>query len=91
VRNGGARLDPGRLDDLLDPFRRLDRTTPGFGLGLSIVRSIAEAHNGSAVLTAPAEGGLEVRVRLPRRALPAAQLGPPRSPVSADPGALTKS
>ena len=70
VRNGGAPIAPERLGELMEPFRRLDRTTRGFGLGLSIVRSIAGAHQGDATLAAPADGGLEVRVRLPRLRTP---------------------
>ncbi len=65
VANGGPRIDPAEVQALSDPFRRLDRSVAGFGLGLSIVRSVAEAHGGSATLTAPATGGLEVRVALP--------------------------
>jgi signal transduction histidine kinase len=66
VANGGAPLDPKRVQELTQPFRRLDRSVRGFGLGLSIVRSIAQAHHGTTTLLAPASGGLEVRVTLPR-------------------------
>ncbi len=67
VRNGGPRIDPEMAQTLLEPFRRVDRAAGGFGLGLSIVRSVAEAHGGHAVLSAPADGGLEVHVALPAR------------------------
>ena len=66
VANGGEPIEPGRVEELAEPFRRLDRSVRGFGLGLSIVRSIANAHRGTAELIAPAAGGLEVRVTLPR-------------------------
>jgi signal transduction histidine kinase len=66
VANGGHPIDPKRVAELAEPFRRLDRSVRGFGLGLSIVRSIAQAHHGAATLLAPAAGGLEVRVTLPR-------------------------
>jgi signal transduction histidine kinase len=56
---------------LTDPFRRLDRSYGGFGLGLSIVRSVAEVHGGTVELMAPEEGGLQVRVRLPATPGPA--------------------
>ena len=65
VCNGGAVIDPSDVQALTEPFRRLSRTAGGFGLGLSIVRSVAEIHGGTVELTAPADGGLRVRVRLP--------------------------
>jgi signal transduction histidine kinase len=42
VRNAGAAIDPADARTLTEPFRRLDRGSGGFGLGLSIVRSVAE-------------------------------------------------
>jgi signal transduction histidine kinase len=65
VRNGGALIDPEHVQALTEPFRRLSRASGGFGLGLSIVRSVAELHGGAVELAAPTEGGLEVRVRVP--------------------------
>ncbi len=65
VRNSGEVIDPGQVQSLTEPFRRLSRNAGGFGLGLSIVRSVAEVHSGTIELEAPPEGGLEVRVRLP--------------------------
>ena len=69
VRNGGPVIDPTEVQSLTEPFRRLSRTAGGFGLGLSIVRSVAEVHGGAVELSAPAEGGLEVRVRIPTDAI----------------------
>jgi signal transduction histidine kinase len=91
VTNGGEPIDPERVEELAEPFRRLDRSARGFGLGLSIVRSIAEAHHGEAVLSAPAAGGLEVRVTLPRlvgsspRPRPTDAVRAPQGALSADP------
>ncbi len=65
VANGGPAIDPEQAKSLMEPFRRLDRGSGGFGLGLSIVRSVAEVHGGSAELIAREQGGVEVRVRLP--------------------------
>jgi signal transduction histidine kinase len=103
VANGGPVIDPQRVSELAEPFRRLDRSSRGFGLGLSIVRSIAKAHQGNATLVAPATGGLEVHVSIPSRQAPTSGrarhadavrgTGPGRVPaVSGDPqGRLTKS
>src|SRR5690349_17343096 len=75
VRNGGARIDSEVARTLTEPFRRIDRSYGGFGLGLSIVRSVAEVHGGTVELAAPETGGLEVRVQLP--AMPTvARIGP---------------
>ncbi len=67
VRNDGEVIPPEALSSLLEPFQRLDRSArgDGAGLGLSIVRSVAEAHGGSVELTARPSGGLIVRVSLP--------------------------
>ncbi|MFF5283393.1 ATP-binding protein [Streptomyces sp. 62] len=71
VVNTGPVVPEEDLDGLFEPFRRgegRDRTGPGAGLGLSIVRSIAAAHGGAvrAVARGAAEGGgLVVTVTLP--------------------------
>jgi signal transduction histidine kinase len=66
VINSGPRVDPDVAARLTEPFERGGRTgTHGAGLGLSIVRSVAEAHGGRLALSPRAEGGLAVRVSLP--------------------------
>jgi signal transduction histidine kinase len=66
VRNEGGPIPPEALDRLVEPFERLERgRATGSGLGLSIVRAVAEAHGGSLSLAAPADGGLHATVRLP--------------------------
>jgi signal transduction histidine kinase len=71
VANSGTVLPPEAVDRLFDRFYRPDRSrsrkTGGFGLGLSIVKSVAAAHGGSVILSAPTEGGLDVVVNLPAR------------------------
>jgi signal transduction histidine kinase len=69
VRNGGSVIEPEEVHRLAEPFRRLSRSVGGFGLGLSIVRSVAEVHGGAAELWAPADGGLEVRITMPAGAI----------------------
>lgn len=79
VSNGGTIIDPVEAQSLTEPFRRLSRSSGGFGLGLSIVRSVVEAHGGTVELTAPPEGGLQVRVRVPAAPLDAGVVHWPRS------------
>jgi len=66
VANTGPTIPPGELDRLFQPFERLDATrttgTDGFGLGLSIVRAIADAHGAMITTEAPADGGLRIQV-----------------------------
>jgi signal transduction histidine kinase len=80
VRNDGDLVPPEAVASLLEPFQRLDRGArgDGVGLGLSIVRSVAEAHGGSVELRARPSGGLLARVSLPasERARPDEDLMP---------------
>jgi signal transduction histidine kinase len=72
VVNDGDALDAATLPRLLEPFQRADRGArgDGAGLGLSIVRSVAQAHGGAVALAACPGGGLRTTVTLPRSAAP---------------------
>jgi len=67
VVNSGPRVAPETVARLLEPFERGGRARDdrGAGLGLSIVRSVADAHGGRVTLRARPEGGLAVDVVLP--------------------------
>jgi acyl-CoA reductase-like NAD-dependent aldehyde dehydrogenase len=69
VVNSGADVPAYEVEGLFKPFHRLrdDRLVgaKGAGLGLSIVRSVAEAHGGSVQARAREGGGLVVKVTLP--------------------------
>jgi signal transduction histidine kinase len=69
VKNSGPVVPADEVAKLFDRFYRPDksrsRKTGGFGLGLSIVKSVTAAHNGMVDILAPPEGGLEVTVSLP--------------------------
>lgn len=65
IENDGVRLEPDHVDELTRPFRRLDRSVPGFGVGLSLASSIVHAHHGRLELAAREQGGLLVLVTLP--------------------------
>jgi signal transduction histidine kinase len=69
VSNSGAQLAPDQVAGLFEPFRRYGtaRTARrGAGLGLSIVRAVAELHGGTVAAAARPDGGLTVTVDLPR-------------------------
>lgn len=70
ITNTGPAIPRYEIPNLFEPFRRLntDRlaTSPGAGLGLSIVRSIARAHRGDVHAEPRDGGGLTITVTLPR-------------------------
>jgi signal transduction histidine kinase len=70
VENPGAVLRQHEVDEMFEPFRRGDervRNDCSVGLGLSIVRAVAQAHGGRATAYPWDGGGLVVRVELPAR------------------------
>jgi signal transduction histidine kinase len=65
VHNPGTPIDPAALPTLFDPYRRANKSHKGAGLGLYIVRQIAEAHRGSISVRSSAEEGTTFTLRLP--------------------------
>jgi signal transduction histidine kinase len=67
VTDNGDGIAPPVRERMFERLFRGDpaRSTPGFGLGLSIVRSVLEAHHGRVEVDSPPEGGTVVRVLLP--------------------------
>jgi signal transduction histidine kinase len=67
VSNDGPIVPPDEVDRLFEPFQRLGadrvRHRGGWGLGLSIVRAIAIAHDADIAARARPDGGLMIEVR----------------------------
>ena len=76
VENTGEQLTPELVSTMTEPFlrgtERVHTDHVGVGLGLAIVESITDAHDGTLTLTARPAGGLRVTVRLPAARRPAA-------------------
>ncbi|QDZ07932.1 HAMP domain-containing histidine kinase [Sphingomonas panacisoli] len=70
VSDRGAGIPPAQRDNVFARFTRLEvsRTTPGHGLGLSLVAAIAKAHGGTVRLD-DNHPGVKAMVILPRRPL----------------------
>ncbi|PZG22622.1 two-component sensor histidine kinase [Micromonospora craterilacus] len=71
VSNSGPVVPPGDVDALFQPFRQVgNRRTRhpdghGHGLGLAIVRAIAEAHGATLDAQARTTGGLDIEIGFP--------------------------
>jgi two-component system sensor histidine kinase VanS len=69
VENTGENLTPQMVATLAEPFqrgtKRIRTDHAGVGLGLALVKSITQAHDGTLTLTPRAAGGLHVAVHLP--------------------------
>ena len=78
VEDEGPGIPESDRQRVFEPFVRLESSrneaTGGTGLGLSLVKAIVEGHGGAVVLENRKQGGLRVRMQLPR--MPAVQPRP---------------
>jgi two-component system sensor histidine kinase VanS len=69
VENTGEKLAPQLVSTLTEPFQRgterIRDDHAGVGLGLAIVDSITQVHNGFLTIVPRPEGGLRIAVQLP--------------------------
>jgi signal transduction histidine kinase len=69
VANTGPPIPPADIDRLFQPFQRLTPNrgshAEGAGLGLSIVKAIADAHQATIAAAAQPHGGLKIEVSFP--------------------------
>lgn len=67
IENAGARIPANELARLFEPFQQ--RSSPnarsGFGLGLAVVKTVADAHRARITARVRTSGGLRVEVAFP--------------------------
>ena len=85
VRDAGIGMDPDTLARLFEPFiqadRSLERSRGGLGLGLSVVKSMVELHEGTVSAESKGPGlGAEFTIRLPMIMAPASVQGMDSAP-----------
>ncbi len=72
IDDDGPGIPADDLKRAFEPFQRLEQSrnkdTGGFGLGLTIARTILNGHGGAIALANRAEGGLSVTVTMPVKA-----------------------
>jgi CheY-like chemotaxis protein len=88
VSDNGAGIPAEKLSSIFDMFMQVDRTAEqsqgGLGIGLTLVKRLAEMHGGSIEAKSPGEGqGSEFVVRLPILQKPA-QVSAPASDAAAE-------
>jgi signal transduction histidine kinase len=89
VANTGPAIMPQQIDRLFEPFQRLgtDRTrhtNDHHGIGLSIVRAIADAHEATLTARPQTRGGLQIEIIFPskRECATPAERRPPHATLS---------
>ena len=71
VEDGGPGIPPAERERVFERFQRSGEDRPGWGIGLAIVRRVAQAHHARVELDRSELGGLRVRVRFPKVGAPA--------------------
>lgn len=65
VSDTGPGVEPELVENLFDRFSQSSSSGGGAGLGLTIVRGVAEAHGGDVVVRSPPGRGATFTIRLP--------------------------
>jgi signal transduction histidine kinase len=65
IADNGPGLTVDEIETAMKRGARLDEATPGSGLGLSIVKDLADAYKGSLAFSRSDMGGLKAELRLP--------------------------
>ena len=68
VRDDGVGVDPATIDRLFERFAHGDHAGGGqrYGIGLALVREIAQAHGGDVSVTPTPGGGATFTLTFPR-------------------------
>lgn len=69
IEDSGFGMDPAKIDSLFKAFQRIPRPDDNggeLGIGLTIVRSIIEHHQGSVTVTSEPMDGTRISLTLPR-------------------------
>ncbi|MFT3691716.1 MAG: ATP-binding protein [Kofleriaceae bacterium] len=90
IRDNGRGIAASLLPRVFEPFvqaeQDIDRSEGGLGLGLALVKSIVDLHDGTVTVASPGLGqGSTFTVRLPERTIATA----PSLPIIADPKPAT--
>jgi signal transduction histidine kinase len=67
VADQGSGVPQKLMDCIFEPFRKLDSTSAGAGLGLNLVQQIMALHGGSVVCNQNRYGGCSLLLRFPQR------------------------
>lgn len=83
VSNTGDVLTTDEVAAILEPFQRADRNRPGYGLGMTIVQAVVQAHHGTFTIEPRADGGTIATVHIPLAAAAKAEAetASPRRPA----------
>ena len=69
IDDSGPGIPAGMRYEIFSRFTRLDQSrstqTGGFGLGMSIVKAVVDAHDGSIALGDSPQGGLQITIKVP--------------------------
>jgi PAS domain S-box-containing protein len=81
VRDNGIGIDPQYVQQIFAIFKRLDRSRPGTGIGLSICRKVVDRHGGRIWIESAPGQGATFHIHLPRHDPHARRFDPQNHPL----------